>query len=433
MSKYMTPKNVARVINFAQQAKRTWDSPGMRTVRAAGKAARSRIAANRLRGKKSKGFGGPSSGHYVGPFKRPKPVKKNKIADYLSQGVCEYKEIHGNVSDPDCVYATFSTWDDSMVERQLYGALLRKLLKKAGINIDRNDQVLPMSQYNNSGGTLIQAVFKSVSGSVLIYEDLLGGAQSIQSIVSQDLIKVGLWFKVMVKGQQSLTFPDQSYQLESLSMYGQSTTHSAERHCLAQLNVMQEVLQIEMFLEISIQNRTKGAIAGTGDTETDRVDSQPLQGKLYEFNGGVPKERQKGNGLLTEVEALGISLNRAAQIGNEYKEPPPAKHFSNVSKVANQKLQPGSIKRHYLKWYARGFVNNLVNRWSSKQNPTFGQTVVASPGKCAMFAFEEVLNSGSSNLITVSYEVDKKCGAKLITAKAAPMKPLYTSDTYSSP
>lgn len=444
MSKYLTPKNVARVLNFGQKAYNVYNSPGVRTLRGVAKNQRTRIATNRARATRNKGFGGASSAAYAGPFNKPRRAKTSKIAKYLSQGSMEYKEVYGDVNDPDAVYLTFSTFDKSMIRDSIQTTIYKKLLKKAGINMDAYNQEIPASGFNDSAGFVIRAVYKSSTGALQTVAHITVNNETMNYWIAIDAIKFTAWFISTVEGTNTSPFTGADWQLERVAIYALVTDTNGgiintANYCLAELNVMQEVLQIESMATIAIQNRTKSAVAGTGDSETDRVDSQPLQGKLYEFSGGVPKERQKGYSKLNAVTlANGVGLNRAGQLniaGDDlaYHEPPPAKHFSNITKCSNQLLQPGTIKKHYISWYARGFLNNLVMKWRAIINTSaVPSNQVAAPGKCCMFAFEELLNSGSTNKITVNYEVDRKVGSKLITAKPAPMKPRYQEATYSN-
>jgi len=93
-----------------------------------------------------KGFGGVSTGVYQGRFKKPKRVKATKLTNFLSQGVVEYRETYGDINDPDCVYLSFSTWNDEMLQKVVTQAILKKLFKKAGINIDAiNEETLTLT------------------------------------------------------------------------------------------------------------------------------------------------------------------------------------------------------------------------------------------------------------------------------------------------
>lgn len=423
----VTPKMAYTAIKYAPYAYRAGKKV-FNTVQAANRQYRQRIAVQRIRAQRAKGFGGPSVGVYQGKFKRPKRAKTTKIADYLSTGAMNYKEVYGDINDPECVYLTFSTWDRYSLLRTIHNALFKKLLKKAGINMDSATAELPLTNYNDSSGVTIVAVYKNPNDDNVVATYSIPNDTSLQSLYDNDACSLRTWMINKLEGNAETT----QSKLERIIM-----KVGAGGVVLAELNVMQEVLQCESILSIAIQNRTKGA-GDTTSASTERVDSQPIVGKLYEFVGGVPNEKQYGGSPIRWVDTSnGIGLFQAGGDIN-YQEPPPARHFSNVTKCSSVMLNPSIIKRHTMKWYARGYLNNLFDKWKNITNRTInanianiGAVMANAPGKCAMFAFEEVLNSGSSNKITVSYELDRKDGAKLITAKPAPMKPYRTVVNFS--
>lgn len=425
MSMLATPKVIGGAY-YAGKAIQAATAMG-RTISAANRQRRYNRAIANIRRVRNKGFGGSSSAVYVGKFNRPKKNKTTKVEQYLSQGVMNYKEVYGDVNDPDVVYMGYSTYDESLIFQTMMQALLKKLFKKAGIDIDSVSREIPITAYNDSTGAILKAIYKDSAGNIITSNYTMLNNDSLNTLFN----KAGLseFFVTQVRGPAG-PFTTQDYQLERIGLYT-----SGDR-VMAELNVMREVMQIEVFNTISIQNRTKGATAGTGDADLERVDSQPLQGTLYEFSGGVPKARQMGyneNPMNAIRLSDGIYLQRGAQFEDGYKEPPPARSFSNCVKHSKSILQPGTIKRHYQKWYARGYFNNLLGKWKSPLNTSIVPAQLGyCPGKSVVFCFEEVLNSGSSNKITCSYEIDKKCGVKFITAKPTPMVPSRVEATHSN-
>lgn len=424
MASLATPKVIGGAY-YAGKAIQAASALG-RTISAANRQRRYNRAIANIRRVRNKGFGGSSSAVYVGRFNRPKKNKTTKVEQYLSQGVMNYKEVYGDVNDPDVVYMGYSTYDEDLIFRTITQGLLKKLFKKAGIDIDSVNREIPITAYNDSSGAILKAIYKDAAGNIVTSNHTILNNESLNTLYN----KVGLvdFYFTMVRAPQGI-FTSSDYQLERIGLYT-----SGDR-VMAELNVMREVMQIEMFLTISIQNRTKGASAGTGDADLERVDSQPLQGTVYEFSGGVPKSRVMGyneNPMNHLSLNDGIALNRGAQFEDGYREPPPARAFSNCTKHAKSILQPGTIKRHYLKWYARGYFNNLMGKWRASPNLTSAPLIAYCPGKSVVFCFEEVLNSGSANKITCSYEVDKKCGVKFITAKPTPMVPHRIETSHSN-
>lgn len=386
---------------------------GLNRVQAYRNQKAARASAQMANRRRKAGFTGVSNGYYVGKFKRPRKARNTQASKFLTTGIVENREVYGDISDPDCVYLTFSTFDRLLISKTVGLAILKKLFKKCGINIDSAQEEIPITDYNNSVGAEVVVVFKNVSGNTPVSKSITNDTSITSLYEGWPAYKA--WFEN--------NNPDGS-QLERIYLKG------VNGQVLGELNCMQEVLEVYSALQVSIQNRTKSA-ATTEDTYAmDRVDNQPLVGKQYHFNGGVPKERQMGYSYLSMVGEEGLFLARpGAGLADSYKEPPVAKHFSNVSKVGTIRMNPGQIKTGKLYWKTRGFLNNIIPKWNT---PTSATIYTRLPGKSMMFALEEQLNSGSTNKITVSYEMDRKIGARLITAKAHPMKPNYSTATVSN-
>lgn len=373
----------------------------------------SRAAQQMANRRRKSGFTGIASGYYVGRFRKPRKARNTQQSKYLTSGVVENREVYGDIADPDCVYLTFSTFDRKLLAKTVGLALLKKLFKKCGMNIDSAAEEIPIFDYNDSTGGVLVAVWKNVSG-ITNSNWTITNDSTITSIFN-NWVALNSWLN---------TDQPNGSQLERMYLKG------TNGQVLGELNVMQEVLEVYSAFEVSIQNRTKSAGTTEEPTAIDRVDNQPLVGKHYLFKGGVPKERQMGYSFLSMVGEEGVFLARpGAGLEPSYKEPPVAKHFSNVAKVATVRLNPGQIKTAKLYWKSRGFLNNILPKWNT---PTSLNVYTTLPGKCMMFALEEQLNSGSTNKITVSYEMDRKVGARLITARAHPMKPNYSTATVSN-
>jgi len=369
-------------------------------------------AKSRAVGKKAgKHWGGVAYGTYVGKFKRGKrkvPKEAAVNTAYQSTGALESKEIYGKIDDPDCVYIGHSTFDVNQFGKVIAQAVVRKLLKKAGFNPDSPNQEIPFFSYNDSDGFQLSFTRTNADDTIANTDYVIPNDATLASIATNSGFEAAIVDAMYIDNGQFRGNFDR-ITLRSSDRNGVSTNW----RLASEINFKTEVLKLFSRSRITIQNRTK---SDSGSSSTDIIDNQPLKGYHYVMTGGVPKPKTMGPAL-NKATLEGIVLRRAAQLGTLYKEPPVPKEFANCYKSATASLNPGSIKSSVIVSSWTGYFNNLVSG-KLVQRASFGSNAMLyAPGKCELFAFEECLNSGSANLITVSYEAEKTVGAKLISGK----------------
>lgn len=382
------------------------------------------------------GFGGVSSAVYAGKFKKTKKrigPQMSKIQSFMKTGYGITAEIQGKVNDPDVVYVGHSTTNIVEIISAVMGAIFRKLFKKCGVDVDNPNQELPLVAYNDSGASQwkIEFVVKTVTDNPVPFPYNIPADATLTSIIAN--------FTTMrdIIGQIMSTDGNNNGQvIERVALYQQDTSVVNSWRLAGELNMKREVLQVYIQSTLTVQNRTKSE---TGDNDAEAVDNQPLKGLLYHFKGGVPKAKAMGYTPITRVNGNGVILARGAQLtaisyyGNTMREPPLPKYWQNCTKSAGVALDPGTIRKTSLSHMFNGYFNTCLFRMAIRDDQGVpGQTVGFVNGKCQLIALEERLNSGSTNLITVQYECDKKICARLITTKA-PVIPLnYTDGVFNN-
>lgn len=367
--------------------------------------------------KRGRGFTGESTGVYAGKFgKRKKQLGGTaKIMEkYANLGMVKTTEVRGDVNDADCVYIGHSTYALDDISTMMAQALVRKILKKAGIDSDGPSTELPFYAFNDSDGFKLELIRHTASGgqSTISFES--GQDATIKSMAGNFAAE----FKESLKMEGAA---DRTNYTQFLLYLSDRNGVATNWRLAAQINLRTEKMHICVASELNVQNRTKAATAGTGDVETDRVDNQPLKGVGYYFYGGVPNPKTYGNistGLsgLNSLSFDGVYLQQSADLvpANQYKEPPHPKIFSNLAKSQYVNLDPGSLKKSTIKSYWSGFFNPLLNKLRCNSRIA---NIVFAPGKCEIFGLEERINSGSANLITCAYEVDRKTGVYFTSTK----------------
>jgi len=358
------------------------------------------VSANAISGWSQAGY----HGRFKGKFKKGGGV----LQKYAKNGFLVNHEVFGNVADPDIVYITHNTYSYDKISRVIALALLRKLLKKVGINPDSGDQELPVAAYNDAGGFKLEYVVIDNAGTPTVTSYITANNDTMELILSpakwalQDTIKSML--RANVDGQQ----------LDRLIIY---TSDGGVWRSKYELQMQREVMEIYISSNLNIQNRTKAA---SGDvTSTEVIDNQPLMGFIYNLKGAVPKVQSMGVNGLTQVADGGVSTTTGASLGTALKEPPLKSYFTNCTGVKPVKLEPGGIKNTFCSVKYRGFFNNLIQKLRVQGGAGAFVTARYAQGKCQIIALEEQLNSGSLNNITVMYEAQKKIGCMFITTKKA--------------
>ena len=352
-------------------------------------------------------------GTYQGKFQlSAKNAFKGLRDQYQKNGAVYIIENFGAVADPDLIYIGHSTWNVDCVLKAIGAAILRKLFKY-GVRIDPQTtyEVLSLADVDISGVNVFKIIVehRTANGSVGTSSIPIPANSSIDTL--HTLVLNGFLVSQLKDNNPSI--------IQKIYLY-----HGD--HLLYQMDFEKEVLHLAMSSHMVIQNRTKSA--STGSTSTDLIDTQPLKGPVFEFSVGVPKLKADTPIALNSMENQGIILVRTGQFGGTdttaYKEPPVKKLFQNVTKSGYVRLNPGALKSMTIGSDVKGYINNVIFKLRFNTQDT--QTKQCF-GKSQMACFEEELNSGSANNITLNYECQHIAGASLITTKNLNMQPGYSA------
>lgn len=366
-------------------------------------------------------YSGVSTGKYRGLFKKPRRPKGGKGGNlkYLKTGSMLTKEIYGSIDDADVVMLGHSTFPRSELAKVIAEATLRKLFAKAGFVADAVDQEIPAFAYNDADGFQVSIV-RVKEGTITPTTYFTINNDTIATVAVNCGLIGFLETAMISNGNSGLDF-------DRIALYTSDRNGVATNTRLAaELNLRTEVLELKVSSAMTIQNRTKSA---TGSTSTDVIDNQPLRGYLYQCAGSVPQTTTMGRNVINTMELTGLQLIRgaeAATVSGGYLEPVHPKTFTNCYKSSRVSLQPGDIKKSYITSVWKGYWNNLVvGKLQARLNNVAPDSYSYAPGKCQVFALEEILNSGSTNKITCNYELERKIGAVLYKSKTAPMVPPF--------
>lgn len=379
---------------------------------------------------------GISTGANKGKFATPGKIPKTFENTSLKLGYHLTKETIGTVTDGDCVYVYHSNYNPYQAARVLTGALLRTLFRKAGIEINNQEQEIPLLNALGSAGFRITYSTRNPVDGVLSVDNFDIADNTALWLLIDTFMAAGRmgnqFYQYMMDAGDNWKEP---YTLGLYSADQNSSTTVYRLHSL--MTLQDEFVVYEAMSSIMVQNRTQGSSAGATDFSADRIDNQPLRGYLYQFKNGDP--RLKGSmasntginwnydflyntGDVDGVRAFGGSV--LPTIGSKLMaEPPVPSIWRNIDASAKVHLEPGDIKKGVIVTRYKHRLPELLKKLridvsgiAAGTNP--GTNYSKLPGhKSQILSLEEVLRTPSTNLVTCIYENEHKVGAYTYTQK----------------
>lgn len=374
------------------------------------------------------------AGSYGGKFKKPRKLSR-KVNPYLTKGFENTTEVTGTITDPNCVYMAASSMSATRAIESLARALLRRAFEKCvGYPITNVHNTLQGYQggaapYHAGDGFMFQLTWMTVDSTTGEAQDtyVTGVTDSIYSITGDAINSVApAWTGLMNKLKQwagrSSTASSANTEIPlRLNVYRRDGNVTLFYLGSGGLDLRNLTVHFETSSAVKLQNRS---VSATGSGSTDVVDSNPLIGYLYEFKGGVPMfknlDQQSGTLRLNRIFDIdGVATARGGEfpgsltVGSGYvnNEPPKPRFFHNCVKAAKVMIKPGDIKTTYLKYSTKMKLVDYLMKVASISNTAFVKQTTQLPGKCVMFALEDMINVNASSLIAISYEVNRvdKC------------------------
>ncbi len=374
-----------------------------------------------------KGKVGLSTGYYRGKVraKRRKLKSDVKKEKFMAKGYLQSYEEHGTLTDPRCVHIGHSTHNLRWFPGVIAKALLRRVISKAGFEVDDQEKVLPFT-YSNTNNGWVFVLYGVNEGTGAIQESdrwNCDGTDTLETLASKPSATGGpslfsLFTNIMTGSTVSNLFNLARFDM----MVQDNSTFTAPLRLQASLNLNNHKLVIMSKSSITIQNRSKGATSG--DIDATAVDNQPLKGYMYQFGNGQVATKQVGTlwnkgavtatGLIKHVSADFENSGSNGYVSFSWREPQPPAIFRNVKGSTRVSLQPGDIKKGTVTSMYRGYFNDVLAKIRNRTN-TPANTSVFGPvlGKSQLFSLEEVINTGDINQIVVQYETDKHIGCYL--------------------
>lgn len=357
-------------------------------------------------------------GGYGGKFKKAtRKGKKSQMDIYASKGFIYTDEISGTVSDPDCVYITCKALSSYDVIRHAVQALLRKLFTKAGQTFVSPDQEISNTAFNVAAGYKVELEQQQLDTGVYTinasYTTVDGDTlSSVANAFYNSFLQYSAGYTT-VPGAGNAS---NAIELIRMTLYNSDFNTTQGFQFVCNLDLRNERIHVIGKADIKVQNRTKSA---SSSSDAEDVSNNPLQGRMYMFNG-LPRLKNGAGYLLQDIRVdSGVQLVRAAQLTNTgFKEPPSPNNFWNCTKSSAVRLAPGEIKKAVVyEKMNRPFLLWLKNMRVQYSTSTGFYESQLGNRKCCMMAFEDMINVNLSENISIAYECNRQSGIYFTTVK----------------
>lgn len=370
-----------------------------------------------------------TQGKYRGPFKSKRKVRRDIYREY---GFVHTTEVHGTVSDPDCVYVGHSTYSSLQLLEVMCQSLLKKLFSKAGIHIQNITEPIKGFESNTSNCWRIRLQTKNAATGALTnvdYDTPAGVDTSIYQIVGDQSAGIApLWtpllttFANYMTGGHGATFADgnsdEVIEPFQIILYRQEGNTATFWQFQSQIIFTEETILMKSKSDLKIQNRS---LAADASSDAEDVSNNPIQGYLYKFNGGCPRAKMSGMDLVDALmEPSGVLHARAAQLNAGFKEPPRGNFWWNCMKADRVLLNPGDIKKDTIYHQTKMPFLKFLKACGYGQSASPGNANRKSInlfGKSSLVSFEDVINVNPTQNVAIAYEVNREFGCFLVTKK----------------
>lgn len=377
------------------------------------------------------------SGNYKGPFPAARPTMPSVEDMALSYGSGRVLETYGSCAGTEICWVGASTLDIGEMAKTVAQAILRKLFAQAGLII--TNPSMPIISQVIFGGPGVPDVYQGGGFEIVRQRqnavgdrDYAKHTMSQLDTLEQLAVDSGLVDEII---NYSVATNDNISKTIRLFQIDANFTGITYGKCVSTLNMNNEKIHLTMKCKLIVQNRTLGA---TGSVDTEVLDAQPLQGKIYQFNKSHPVVREiagvqnapNTDTLLGRWSNTGVVLVSNTVVGYDQniRNPPTPYFWTNCSKSANIALEPGDLKDVSLYNKVDKFYPDFMASLAWYNGAGVRRQKI---GDCVFIALEERLNSGSANPIKVQYENELVNYCYLSTDRVSPMLKTYDTRTQS--
>jgi len=293
------------------------------------------------------------------------------------------------LSDPNSVFVNAKTFNAGQVRLTVVYALLKKLLKQAGIDVSDENEFI--DRYGNDSRITLTYRPGPTSPSL---QTTMGGIASPGNTFKA----IGNALLVLMANVATATV-----EYEQLELF--NTTGSEK----VQLNIANVSMKLYCKTSLKMQNRSLNA-APSGETQSDDLDRCPVAGKVFRGYGTGPLTKDTENTL--PLLGTGSQVSNGFAAGSTaWTDVPDAVAFKNVTASARLTVNPGSIRTEIMSHTMYISLNSVMQKIHIYlAAPNAGPQFFAPLGKFIACSFEKVIGnvSGNSQNVIIVYEGEDK-------------------------
>jgi len=383
-----------------------------------------------------------AAGNYTGSYKGrlPKPKRPAKPGKYAMSGARAEVEKHGIQALDNVVYLGAQSAPAFCIGGIVGQALIRKLM---AIHF-KYEYAHPSSQLvgnvdilgvNSHSPNVLRFIYKRTPPNAVVPSYVVGA--SFTFTPTQTLVSFGTWFAANVFSadlfggmdtEAMFTNELYAYQFVSLDTYAAGGTSNLVGGPIIPLE--RQYLTVYSTVRMHIQNVTAADGSGTDTLQSDRIDNNPIKGKLFRFSGPLPKLSDY-RGIATTLQITPVPEENAYQLQQDttpdgiiypsnsltgvWAQVPNASQFSNCKGELAVSLAPGAMRDYTIMFKYSGTIQRLMRGFSSKD-------AVGRPrpngihqfGESFLFALEKRMPTGGP-AVTLNFHYEQYYGACLGT------------------
>lgn len=385
---------------------------------------------------------------------KSKKSKKKSVIPFEKRGVIMRTEFVNTITDANLMYIYVHDTAPTKTITQVIQALVRKICSIGFKRSFSNSRELIISgQTSITTGAfpyrLTLAVQNVATGALVVDPFPINAASTIDSVGGAMLNAI-----LLVAMGNGTTLTTNTSQFTTLTLtkliYDSAGAVILDEIVLANLNLLQETVHLDVKTSIKIQNRSVAADGvGAADTDTNNVNTCPLEGYLYKFSS-VPKfkYRQNGPAGATAIAATGGELFSriladtghatisAATLGagsgtggntivGGFREPVLKGNFYNCTERKPTKLAPGALMRWSQHFTKSMDFNSYLKKIMYRPDSAGGSSFSDSVGGGVMLGLEDMINISTTFDITLTFQLDRVTKAVLTSKDKSTWLPSF--------
>lgn len=345
-----------------------------------------------------------TTGYAAGRFRRPKRVKRA-----APKGIKNTREVYGLITGQNAVYHGFHTsGGQKEILRGFAESLLRVILYDIGCSFESRTAAMRIGVGSGTNVTYPK---------IVLYFYQLNGSGAVTTDAKNITLQTSLGVQTFDQVTDDILTELNNYAWTNGScLSGYEVYESIDgvtRSFRSNFNIADCKFSAIVKTRCKVQNQT---VTDGASKDTDQVDSNPLEGRIYKFSAGAPRLREQfmkahesDVGLLSNDEEANGIIKMGSKTATCYQPggllhstPSGSTLWSNHKASSNVRLDPGSYKfistTFKFSGTVRQFFKKVFQTADTKSRYTLGESV--------LIGLEPAMRSTETDAVKVAYNID---------------------------